>query len=106
MKPEEIAKYLSGDPERDRKATDIAACVEQMREGAAHFFFLKTNGDTREAWGTTDTGFVNKHWTPSPTSRRKEPKGPGSSAFFDLQKLEWRSFNWSRFIRLDRDYCI
>lgn len=104
MSTEEILSFLTPGLASEMLAKDIADCIEQMHEEVAHFFFLKADGSTREAWGTTATAYVEKHWTPVPGKPEKK-KAPGVSSFFDIEKNEWRSFNWSRFKSFDRDYC-
>lgn len=78
------------------KAMMIEQLKEKMRNGVAHFFFLKKNGELREAWGTTCKSLADKHINGRGCSREYF----STTAFFDIEKGEWRSFRWETLVKV------
>ncbi len=66
-----------------------------LSEGPIRFSFIKTDGTIREAYGTTNLGEIDKSNHPSGGS------GPaGTTTFFDLEALAWRSVAWRSEVRI------
>ena len=69
---------------------------ERLRNGTVKFYFRKTNGDLRIALGTKDLTRI---------PRTGQPKGGnapvGVTAFYDLEKSDWRSVSHTQEIWID-----
>jgi len=72
------------------KSMMIESLKEKMHSGVVHFVFIKKNGQVREAWGTLNRSLVEKHIN----NRGESREIYSTSAFFDIEKGEWRSFRW------------
>lgn len=76
---------------------------EAMNNGMARFVYRKADGTTRNALGTRCAALIPFD---------KWPKGPLSDTendvtafpYFDLEKMEWRSFNVLLFVRLEQSW--
>lgn len=70
------------------KAMMVENLKRQMRNGVAHFAFVKKNGEFREAWGTTNGSLVAKHTNGNGECREQF----ATTAYFDVEAGSWRSF--------------
>lgn len=76
---------------------------EAMNNGMARFVYLKADGTTRIALGTRSAALIPFD---------KWPKGPLSDTeddvkafpYFDLEKMEWRSFRVLLFVSLEQSW--
>ena len=66
----------------------------QMQNGIAHFVFKKKDGSLREAWGTTNRSLAEKHINGRGVSRECF----ATTAYFDVEKGQWRSFRWENLV--------
>ncbi len=78
------------------KAAMINELKVKLSNGIAHFIFAKKNGELREAWGTT-MGNIAKAKT---NGRGESRESFATTAFFDCEKGEWRSFRWETLIKV------
>lgn len=78
------------------KASMINELKVKLANGIAHFIFAKKNGELREAWGTT-MGNIAKAKT---NGRGESRESFATTAFFDCEKGEWRSFRWETLIKV------
>ena len=78
------------------KAMMIEALKEKLRNGVAHFVFIKKNGEVREAFGTTNAAVAAKYTNGNGISRDYFK----TTAFFDIEKGEWRSFRWESIVKV------
>lgn len=78
------------------KAAMINELKTKLANGIAHFAFVKKNGEIREAWGTT-MGNIAKAKT---NGRGESRESYATTAYFDVEKGEWRSFRWETLIRV------
>ena len=62
------------------KAMMIESLKEKLRNGVAHFIFIKKNGEAREAWGTTSKSLVEKYVNGRGCSRELF----STTAYFDV----------------------
>ena len=69
---------------------------EKLRNGVAHFLFIKKNGEVREAFGTTNAAVARKYTNGRGCSREMFK----TTAFFDIEKGEWRSFRWESIVKV------
>lgn len=78
------------------KALMIETLKEKLRNGVAHFFFMKKDGTLREAWGTTQ-----KELAGSKVNGRGESRESfACCAFWDVEKGAWRSFRWETLVQV------
>lgn len=78
------------------KAAMINELKTKLANGIAHFVFAKKNGELREAWGTT-MGNIAKAKT---NGRGESRESFCTTAYFDVEKGEWRSFRWETLIQV------
>jgi hypothetical protein len=70
------------------KAMMIQQLKEQLRNGVAHFLYIKKNGEVREAWGITNATLAYKYTN----GRGISCEIYSTTAYFDIEKSAWRSF--------------
>ncbi len=78
------------------KAMMIETLKEKLRNGVAHFIFVKKNGEIREAFGTTNAAVATKYTNGNGISREYFK----TTAYFDIEKGEWRSFRWESIVKV------
>lgn len=78
------------------KAMMIETLKEKLRNGVAHFIFIKKNGEVREAFGTTNAAVATKYTNGNGISREYFK----TTAYFDIEKGEWRSFRWESIVKV------
>jgi hypothetical protein len=78
------------------KAQMIDLLKEKLRNGVAHFIFVKKNGEVREALGTTNAAVAAKYTNGNGCSREYFK----TTAYFDIEKGEWRSFRWESLVKV------
>ena len=78
------------------KAMMIETLKEKLRNGVAHFIFIKKNGEIREAFGTTNSAVASKYTNGNGISREYFK----TTAYFDIEKGEWRSFRWESIVKV------
>ncbi len=76
------------------KAMVIESLKKEMRNGVAHFLYIKKNGEVREAWGTTNPSLAHKYTNGNGNSSELF----FTSAYFDIEKSSWRSFRWESIV--------
>jgi len=78
------------------KAMMIDNLKVKLTNGIAHFLYMKKDGRIREAWGTT-----KPELTAAKTNGRGESREYyNTTAYFDIEKGEWRSFRWETIIQV------
>ena len=78
------------------KAMMIESLKEKLRNGVAHFIFIKKNGEYREMFGTTNPALVKRHINGKGVSRELY----ATTAVFDCEIGEWRSFRWESIVKV------
>ena len=78
------------------KAMMIEQLKEKLSNGVAHFIFIKKDGSTREAWGTTNPSLAQKHINGNGVSREHFM----TTAYFDIEKGGWRSLRWESIVKV------
>lgn len=78
------------------KAMMIESLKEKLRNGVAHFVFLKRNGEYREMFATTNKALVQRHVVGTGVSRELY----ATTAVFDVEKGAWRSFRWESLVKV------
>ncbi len=79
------------------KAQMIADLKRKMRNGLAHFAYLKKDGTIREAFGTTNAALIEYHVNGRGVSREKF----FTTAYFDVEAADWRSFRWENIVAVE-----
>ena len=78
------------------KAMMIENLKEKLRNGVAHFIFIKKNGEFREAWGTTSKSLVEKYVNGRGCCREAFK----TTAYFDIERGAWRSLRWESIVKV------
>ena len=78
------------------KVQMIDLLKEKLRNGVAHFIFVKKNGEVREAFGTTNAAVAAKYTNGNGCSREYFK----TTAYFDIEKGEWRTFRWESLVKV------
>lgn len=78
------------------KAMLIGTLKVKLAGGIAHFIFEKKDGSIREAWGTTQSQLAKAKTNGRGTSRECFK----TTAYFDVECGEWRSFRWENLIQV------
>ena len=78
------------------KAMMIESLKEKLRNGVAHFIFIKKNGEVREAFGTTNAAVARKYTNGRGCSREQF----NTTAYFDIEKGAWRSLRWESIVKV------
>ena len=83
----------------------IAELKKMLTEEVVHFVFEKTDGTTRDAYGTRAIDVIRKYDTGS-TTQKPQRAFNGTFPYFDIEKGEWRCFRVDRFVKIDKDYVL
>lgn len=78
------------------KAMLIDTLKVKLTNGIAHFIFKKKDGSYREAWGTTQPNIAKAKTTGRGVSREAYK----TSAYYDVEVGEWRSFRWENLVQV------
>ena len=78
------------------KAMMIESLKEKLRNGVAHFLYIKKDGTIREAWGTTNATLAYKYTNGKGVCREIY----STTAYFDIEKSSWRSFRWESIVKV------
>ena len=78
------------------KAMMIEDLKHKLRNGVAHFLYIKKDGTIREAWGTTNAALAHKYTNGNGVSREIFK----TTAYFDIEKSAWRSFRWESIVKV------
>jgi hypothetical protein len=89
-----IAKRTASELMAGAKSMMIENLKKQMQNGIAHFVFRKKDGSLREAWGTTNRSLTEKHIN----GRGVRRECFATTAYFDVEKGQWRSFRWENLV--------
>ena len=91
-----IAQRTGSELMAGAKAMMIENLKEKLRNGVAHFLFIKKDGSIREAFGTTNAAVATKYTNGNGCSREYFK----TTAFFDIEKGEWRCFCWESLVKV------
>lgn len=78
------------------KAMLIDTLKVKLANGVAHFVFKKKDGSLREAWGTTQSALAKAKTNGRGVSREYFK----TTAYFDVEAGEWRSFRWENLVQV------
>ena len=85
--------------------SDLAELKNMLAEEVVHFVFEKTDGTTRDAYGTRAVDVIRRYDTGSSTQKPQRAFN-GTFPYFDIEKGEWRCFRVDRFVKIDKDYVL
>ena len=91
-----IAQRTGSELMAGAKAMMIESLKEKLRNGVAHFIYIKKDGTIREAWGTTNAALAHKYTNGNGVSREFFK----TTAYFDIEKSSWRSFRWESIVKV------
>ena len=91
-----IAQRTGSELMAGAKAMMIESLKEKLRNGVAHFLYIKKDGTIREAWGTTNAALAHKYTNGNGVSREIFK----TTAYFDIEKSSWRSFRWESIVKV------
>ena len=75
-----------------------------LHEGVTHFWFRKSDGSLRSAYGTLNMTLIERHnGVPEEEERSGRPFS-GAVSYFDLEKDAWRSFKADAVQEVDFSY--
>ncbi len=70
----------------------------KLQEGILVFSYVKKNGETRPARGTSNKDYIeSKTSYRFPEESKSRVKKENLITYFDIDKNEWRSFNYEQF---------
>lgn len=78
---------------------------QMLAEEVVHFVFEKTDGTTRDAYGTRAVDVIRRYDT-APASQKPQRAFNGTFPYFDIEKGEWRCFRVDKFVKIDKDYVL
>ena len=78
------------------KAMMIENLKTKLMNGVAHFVFVKKSGELREMWATCVPALVKA----KTNGRGESRENYATTAVFDIEKGEWRSFRWETLIQV------
>ena len=92
---------------------------DTLKRGTVHFWYTKTNGEEREAYGTLDTDIIEEYYRKPETKGKRRPSAFNFNRdndeyiqYFDLYAEDkktgaiggWRSFRIDGLIQVDDEY--
>lgn len=78
---------------------------QMLAEEVVHFVFEKTDGTTRDAYGTRAVDVIRRYET-APAAQKPQRAFNGTFPYFDIEKGEWRCFRVDKFVKIDKDYVL
>lgn len=78
------------------KSAMINELKSKMKNGVAHFLFVKKDGSIREAFGTINGALASATTTGTGISRENY----ATCAYFDCTCGGWRSFRWETLLKV------
>lgn len=78
------------------KAMLIDNLKTKLANGVVHFIYLKKDGTLREAWGTTQSNIAKAKTNGRGVNRELY----STTAYYDIEKGEWRSFRWETLVQV------
>ena len=84
----------------------FSALYELLKEGITHFWFRKTDGSLRSAYGTLDMTIVERHGGMPQGDERHERAFGGTVSYYDLEKDAWRCFKADSIQEIDFGYGV
>lgn len=99
------AKFGAGTLQVAAILDELIELKKMLSEEVVHFVFEKTDGTTRDAYGTRAVDVIRRYDTGS-SNQKPQRAFNGTFPYFDIEKGEWRCFRVDRFLSIDRDYGL
>ena len=101
-----IVSKLGTDAHAEGTVLRFFDVYDRLHEGIVHFWFLKTDGTLRSAYGTLVMDIIARHGgiPESDDSSRKNPRDTGVVSYYDLEKDAWRCFKADSIQEIDQEY--
>jgi hypothetical protein len=104
-----MSRNGASDAEIQRKAILVLDVGKTMTETLAHFFFEKSDGSIREAFGTRKKTLIEKLIKGNPVPKKKNPwqqtrGGDDNLRYYDLTRHDWRCCCPERIISIDKAF--
>ena len=91
-----IAQRTGSELMAGAKAMMIESLKEKLRNGVAHFLFIKKDGSIREAFGTTNAAVATKYTNGN--GYCSDARNVVSFIDIDAEGNKWRSFRYEKLI--------
>ena len=78
------------------KSSMINELKTKLANGIASFVYVKKSGELRKAWGTTMSNIAKA----KTNGRGESRENFATTAYFDIEKGEWRSFRWETLVQV------
>lgn len=79
---------------------------DMLGKGITHFWFRKSDGSLRSAYGTLDMTIVERHGGVPQRENSEDRPVNGTVSYFDLEKDAWRCFKADAVQEVDFNYGI
>ena len=101
-----IVSRLGTDAHAEGATLRFFDVYDRFHEGIVHFWFLKSDGTLRSAYGTLVMDIIARHGgVPESNDRAKsDPRQSGIVSYYDLEKDGWRCFKGDSVQEIDIDY--
>ena len=97
------SQYASAD-ESLRRTFRFNDAYDLLVGGIAHFWFRKSDGSLRSAYGTLVMDIIEKHNGKLEGEKRKDRPFNGTVSYFDLERDGWRCFKADSIQEIDFEY--
>lgn len=103
-----IVSRLGTDAHAEGALRRFSDVYDQLHEGIVHFWFVKTDGTLRSAYGTLAMDIIRRHGgEPDGKDHKKSsPAVTGLVSYYDLEKDAWRCFKADSIQEMDLDYMM
>lgn len=88
----------------EKQISHFCTLYELLKEGIAHFWFRKTDGSLRSAYGTLDMSIIKRHGGVPQGDERNDRAFSGTVSYYDLEKDAWRCFKADSVQEIDFGY--
>ena len=78
---------------------------KRMQDEVVCFTFNKTDGSSRQAFGTRDREVIGNH-SAQPKGKQTNRQFSGTFPYFDIEKQAWRSFKVEKIVDINRGYSL
>ena len=99
------AKFGPGTLQTAAILDELIELKKMLFEEVVHFVFEKTDGTTRDAYGTRAVDVIRRYDTGS-SNQKPQRAFNGTFPYFDIEKGEWRCFRVDRFVKIDKGYVL
>jgi len=103
-----MSRSGASDAEIQQKAIIVLDVGKTLTESLAHFYFEKSDGSVREAFGTRKKTlierFIKENPKPKKNAWQQTRGGDDNLRYYDLTRRDWRCCCPERIISIDKAY--